>query len=332
MNTEKDDLIYHFLQGELTATEEKELMAWLDSSDKHRQHLKKIQNIWNAMADDGALDYDATAAFERFHQQIATKTPAGNDRRLSNRKRIWRRMVQVAASVVLLVGVAWGGYYIGHHTEAQELREITMSTPNGSYAYCTLPDGTRLALQPGSQITYPQDFGKKERRVHLQGEAMFDIRHDDKMPFVVKTRHVEVKDMGTTFWCKDFVDEDCVEVQLTQGLVEVSSPTSGKVYSLKPSQQLSMNKKTQEVTISYFAEGEDHRYLSFDGDDLKHIAKVLERIYGVNIIFKGDILSRGYTFHGKFTPITQRVTDILDMLARTNLIHYNESGKNITVW
>lgn len=331
MSTEKDDLIYNFLQGDLTTTEEIELMEWLDSSDKHRQFLTKIQNVWNVMASDGTIEYDTNLALQKFHQQIAAET-TNNNYQSKRQHNIWLRMTQIAASVLLLASVAWGAYHIGHNTENQELSEIVMSTPNGSYANCTLPDGTRLNLFPGSVITYPHDFGQKERRIHLKGEAVFDVKHDDEVPFVVNTGHVEVKDLGTTFRCKDFTDENRVEVQLIQGLVSVNNLGSSKLYDLKACQQLSLNKKTKTITISNYAEGEENRSLSFDGDDLEYIAKILERIYGVNISFRGDILSKSYSFHGKFDPMEQGITDILDVMSHTNLIHYSERGKSIIVW
>lgn len=333
MNTDKDDLIYRYLQGDLTASEEMELAEWLSASAEHRHHLKEMHRLWNVMADDRHAAYDTEAAFRLFGREIAAEdTTPCEAPRTAYRPALWRRAVRIAASVALLAGVGLAAYHVGQQAGAARGGEITMSAPDGSYAHCTLPDGTRLTLLPGSQITYPHDFGQRERRLRLEGEATFDVKHDDKVPFVVRTAHLEVRDLGTTFRCKDFADDDRAEVQLIQGLVDVASPASGQVYHLKPCQQLSIDNKTRAVAITHLTEGSDARHISFEGDDLSHIAKVLGRIYGVHISFRGDILSRGYTFHGKFDPSTQRATDILDILALTNRIHYSESGKHITIW
>ena len=45
-----------------------------------------------------------------------------------------------------------------------------------------LSDGTSVELNSKSRITYPALFIGRERRVRLEGEAMFDVRHDADHP------------------------------------------------------------------------------------------------------------------------------------------------------
>lgn len=50
-----------------------------------------------------------------------------------------------------------------------------------------LPDGTKVWMNSDSKLTYPVDFSKKRRLVKLEGEAYFDVVHDENNKFIVNT-------------------------------------------------------------------------------------------------------------------------------------------------
>ena len=81
------------------------------------------------------------------------------------------------------------------------VEESTMAFSNspGQITTITLPDGTVVNLNADSRIEYPAVFYGDERRVRLEGEAIFDVVHDEEKPFVVETFRYDIKVLGTKF-------------------------------------------------------------------------------------------------------------------------------------
>jgi transmembrane sensor len=91
----------------------------------------------------------------------------------------------------------------------------------------TLADGSTVRLLPKSQVRYPARFVGALRTVQLSGEAFFAVRPDAAHPFVVQTRSVLVRVLGTSFTVRDFANQPTAEVAVQTGRVSVS-PADGK--------------------------------------------------------------------------------------------------------
>lgn len=75
----------------------------------------------------------------------------------------------------------------------------TLQVPYGQRLKFTLPDGSSVQLNSGAKIEYPSVFKKNLRRVKLSGEAVFDVEHDERCPFVVETFASDIRVLGTKF-------------------------------------------------------------------------------------------------------------------------------------
>jgi transmembrane sensor len=85
-----------------------------------------------------------------------------------------------------------------------------------------LADGTRVVLGPASSLDVATGYGTTAREVTLSGEAYFDVVHDARVPFVVRTASATLRDVGTTFT----VRSDGVvgtRVAVTTGAVDVAA-------------------------------------------------------------------------------------------------------------
>lgn len=84
----------------------------------------------------------------------------------------------------------------------------------------TLADGSIVQLAPESAIAVDDMVG--ERRVRLlKGEAFFDVRHDPKRPFRVRTRNAETTVLGTAF--NVTMNDKGTAVAVKRGRVRVNS-------------------------------------------------------------------------------------------------------------
>ncbi|WP_414661150.1 FecR family protein [Horticoccus sp. 23ND18S-11] len=88
----------------------------------------------------------------------------------------------------------------------------------------TLPDGSTVALKPGSRVE--SVFTREERRVRLvAGDAHFDVVKDATRPFIVEAGQVAVRAVGTAFTVS--ASAATVEVVVTEGRVRVDD-TGGR--------------------------------------------------------------------------------------------------------
>ncbi len=117
-----------------------------------------------------------------------------------------------AAVVVLLVAV---GLYLWQ-------QPITVHAPYGDIASVDLPDGSQVQLNSGSSLTYDHSFDSEVRRVHLDGEAFFDVARAGT-PFIIETFNAQVQVLGTSFNVRawDNTPEAETIVSVETGIVEV---------------------------------------------------------------------------------------------------------------
>lgn len=74
-----------------------------------------------------------------------------------------------------------------------------VSAEKGQRAFVTLPDSTKVWLNSDTKISYPADYGMKERNVALVGEAYFEVAKNPAKRFVVETKGMQVEALGTAF-------------------------------------------------------------------------------------------------------------------------------------
>jgi transmembrane sensor len=113
----------------------------------------------------------------------------------------------------------------------------TYSTGKGEHRTVRLADGSSLELNAGTRLSVR--LSRHAREVTLdEGEAVFDVAHDARRPFLVAAGDRTVRDVGTQFDVRRRNGE--LSVTVAEGAVEVR-PTQGvpgKTYRLHPGQRL----------------------------------------------------------------------------------------------
>lgn len=118
-------------------------------------------------------------------------------------------------------------------TSVQDFNQVVV--PVGKRTHLTLSDGTRIWMNSGSRLIYPESFGKESRDVFLEGEAYFEVSHNEACPFYVKTGNYDVAVKGTVFDVSAYPNRNETFVILVNGSVDVDSH-EGPVCALKPGQ------------------------------------------------------------------------------------------------
>jgi transmembrane sensor len=168
-----------------------------------------------------------------------------------------------------------------------EISNNTLTTPRGGQYQLILPDGTKVWLNSASSITYPTAFSGKERLVTITGEAYFEVVHNAKRPFRVKSGDRIIEDIGTHFNVNAYADETDLNVTLLEGAVEVQS------IKLKPGQQAQINpvgsvKVISNVDLEKTIAWKNGQF-EFENLELSAIMRQVSRWYDVDVINKaGD--------------------------------------------
>ncbi len=115
------------------------------------------------------------------------------------------------------------------------------ATGKGQHRHIALADGSSIDLDAESKLRV--SLSRSERRVMLgEGQAIFDVAHDARRPFVVAAAGRTVRDLGTQFDVKARGDQLTVTVARGRVEVESAAPTaSGRAIALAPGQRLAID-------------------------------------------------------------------------------------------
>lgn len=249
----------------------------------------------------------------------------------ARRRSVWLKIGTAAASVVLLLGITnYVSYQQGYKRQNSQI--VQQTTPLGMQSSITLPDGTKVFLNAGTTLTYPTAFVSKNRMVEVEGEAFFDVVHDAKHPFIVKTRDLNIQVLGTKFNVKTYRKENNVEVTLEEGRVNVG--IEGQRYrQMKPGQQVVFSKETQsfsqkQVKLNHYISWKEGKFY-FESMTFESIAKQLERRFNVQIHISSAELKKTI-FTGDFVR-QENLEQILRVMTVDKRITYKIEGDQIYI-
>ncbi|MEZ4969232.1 MAG: FecR domain-containing protein [Flavobacteriaceae bacterium] len=205
----------------------------------------------------------------------------------------------------------------------------TLLVPYGKRSKITLSDNSVIWLNSGSRLTYPVVFQEDRREVYLEGEAIFEVAHDAKQPFVVLSEGQEVEVLGTVFNVSSYGDENNVKTVLKSGSVQINcqDPRSGQYKEklrITPGTLVvynKQNKKIQSENVNvdhYFSWREG--MLIFKNDNLQFIMKKLSRYYNMEINIQDTALANE-TFSG-YLDLKEDIGMVLETIKGTTDMEY----------
>ena len=277
-NKHIEDLIYSYLMGDISEEGRNELLQWLETDDAHKQCLSEMADCW-ATAHVPLFASDMKADFQKHFGALI-------DPAIPSEKNIGTRHNQPKSAA---------------------LAYFETTTPMGAQTKVVLPDQSVVWVNAGSTLRYGSDFNTNGRSVQLDGEAYFEITRDSLKPFIVKSKRLDIKVLGTSFNVKAYGMDETTDVTLVSGKVNVSLRDevahAGDV-TLTPNRKLSFNKQTNKVRVSEVDAKDALSWmdgsLKFSEQPFMSIAKDLERKFNVRIRVESDPL-RKEIFSGSFT-------------------------------
>ncbi|MET4138986.1 FecR domain-containing protein [Pedobacter sp. UYP1] len=280
------------------------LKKYLDAKATPKE-IKQVENWYNSYEEKNkTLSQNQKAIIERRmritlqqHMQQKPETKTAFIR--SN------TFLQIAASLLLVcsIGLAWWKT-VPHPQQKTQLILRIASTKANEKKTITLADGSEITLSPSSRLSYPAKFAASFREIVLEeGEAFFNITHDEKRPFNVQLPgKLYTKVLGTSFTIRAFKASNALNVSVSTGKVAVGNKS--QIFgTLTKGQQITYDKNKETAIISQ-TPVPDNR-IEFEGINLRQALQKLEYIYSIKIELNpaslGD-LGCTATFHSKQKP------------------------------
>ncbi|RYG06327.1 MAG: DUF4974 domain-containing protein [Chitinophagaceae bacterium] len=256
---------------------------------------KRIENLFKRYLDDTCTREEFDELFDYIKQdnnelteEMVEKFYGKQVYQVAGRRRFF--IPAIAASVLVIVcALVW--YSQGKPRNpgvpgATDLSKIK-STGKKQSGYIVLPDSTQVWLNADSKLEYPETFDASMRTVTLTGEAFFDVKHADKIPFVIKTRKVSTVVLGTAFNIKAYPEQEKITVSVKRGKVKVNY-SEQQVALLEMGQQVSIVAELKDirkklVKVEETAAWQDGQ-MNFDDETIDDIIVYLAKAYDVNII------------------------------------------------
>ena len=290
------DILYRFFEGHATVDEMKSVKEWAEASEENNRLFRRERKLFNAMVLVG----------HSKESGILTK---------ENKKKNYfiREFLKIASIIIITVGVTAALFSIGEDKDDVNIAMQTITVPAGQRVNLDLPDGTNVWLNAGTKMQYPISFMQGKREVILDGEAYFEVAHNEKSPFVVHTHALDVEVLGTKFNVEAYSKRKVFETSLIQGKVRVKSPDNEKVsVTLHPNYKTTL--KSGKLVVSKIDDYNVYRWKEglycFKNKPFAEIMQDLERYYDLNIqLDKQGIAKVALT--GKF-----RISDGLDYALR----------------
>ncbi|MDR1201719.1 MAG: FecR domain-containing protein [Tannerellaceae bacterium] len=320
-----DERIIKYFNGELSEEERILLLRELDKDAALKNKMLNYQNV-RAVSDLSSENIDFRAGYEGYKHL----------RKKRLRKKILYNMkvtVSYAAVVVFIVVVTWKTAKSDQETIEPTISQQELFVPSGQRARITLPDGSTVWLNAGSTLLYPSSFGK-ERKVQLTGEAYFDVAENPDKAFIVSTKFIDIKALGTQFNVESYPKSEYASTALVDGSVKVYKPDeASQGIVLSPNQQLFYENGRFRLKVSMDKDEllwKDGIY-SFKKERLDVIVKKLELYYDVEIVVEAPRILK-YEYTGKF----RQRDGVMEILRIIQQIHgfkmdVDEDSNRITI-
>ena len=207
----------------------------------------------------------------------------------------------------------------------------TLRIPKGGEYKIVLDDGTEIWLNSVSELKYPAHFVGNERRVQLTGEAYFQVARNEAAPFIVETRDMDVKVLGTSFNVSVYEDEESCHATLVEGRVEVNDKVNGEKVVLTPGKQALLRggeMTVREVNTKLYTLWRLDRF-TFASEDMEGVIRKLSRWYNVDFFFANSSMKQK-RFTGSL-PKYADISQVLKMIEMTTDIKFEIKEHTIMI-
>lgn len=318
------EILTRHLAGEASPAEAGILSAWRRQSQDNEQEYQKSKKVFEAATRHYKKAIVPDINVEKEWDVFVSKVDSAPVRQLT--PSAWAGFVRIAATLLLLIVSGAVIYYYATKTET-----LTVQTA-GNTQRIELPDGSAVTLNRNSTLHYESNFGKANRNVSLRGEAFFDVKKDDTLPFVITARNTTIEVVGTSFNVLAYDSLADVEVTVKTGVVRFSVASLNKTIELTAGEKgeyaEANNRLDENMNDDINYESWNTRKLSFSETHLSTVIETINRTYNAHIVITGPV-SDSCLLTVSFD--NQSLEAVLNVLENTLNLTYRHTGNQIEI-
>jgi len=331
----KKEILVKYLKNNCTDDELNEVIRWVDSLALNDASKSWGFEDWESIQVGEKLDNQEklNSLLDKIHHKINIDT-CNPSKKISKvlTASLFSVWLTRAAAFLLIPVLTFLLYTLSEKYSGSAnysgftVDSLEIVAPIGSRTTVHLSDGSEVHLNYGSKLKYPLFFSGDTREVQLSGEGFFDVAHNPKKPFIVKTRALNIKAMGTSFNVFAYPDEDKIETTLVNGKVALEQTNyNGRIRSIGtmvPGQHIKYSIKTGEISSSKGSVEEFIAWkegkLIFENQSIIEVTNTLSRMFNVDIDVADNIKDYSYTVKFVDEPLLQ----ILDLMTIATPVSY----------
>ena len=237
------------------------------------------------------------------------------------------------ASGIPLAQASGGQLDYSQQAEGNTQMQQYLKVPYGKTYKVVLADGTRVHLNAGSSLRFPNVFADSIRVVQLSGEGFFEVAKNAEKPFKVLAGPMTIALLGTRFNVEAYPDTQHITATLEEGSVLVEALNSKEGLRLVPGEMAYYHTATQQLSKQQVEVAPKIAWiygeLMLNDTPSAQLFKTLERHYNVQIINRYTQLGQ-QSFSGTL-KLDVPIEDLLQLLQLDTAFEYHIEDNNITI-
>ena len=321
-NIVKQDQIIAYFNGQLSPSEEEDLLFWLNEKEENRMVFLQIKNN----LDPDKMDHQLLkSSYTELNNKLVIKQQFKSVRPVKPISPIFSIWKIAAMLLVAAISGFMAAYLLtGKPNTQTNTVWFETQVPRGKKSLLLLPDGSKVWMNSESSLSYPGNYMDGNRNVKLKGEAYFEVAKQNGSLFTVETPDYNVRVLGTKFNLMAYSDFNRTETTLIEGKIEIQKGKQiidvfpGQTFTYKDHQFYS--KETKAAKSSRWKDD----VFDFDQITFEELVIRLERWYDVDIEIRSPELKQ-IIYSGVFKN-EETIEEVLNTFQLTMPIRYSRDG------
>ncbi len=250
----------------------------------------QLVDQWSQTSSENSALLDMLQFMEAHQSEFSTYR---NFDKKNRKKNLFGPIVSVA--ILVIFALVLFQYFFKSPIAGEEAIQIAF-----------LDDQTEIHLINGASFEVEKGFNQDNRIIHLTGDAFFDVRHNESLPFIIKQGANSIEVLGTSFNIHS--NGEGMHVSVYDGRVKLSNKVGASKILTKG--QAAISYPNEIVSTKNF---DNHQVLiskRFQNEKVTTILQYLEQNFGFNLKVHESIEHSNCRFNGAFQDAS--LTEILE--------------------
>ncbi len=311
------DLAVKEISDSISQDEKAELNELLKESEENRAIYSDTLLRWNSSAEfKPKIFVDANASWNSFQSRLE-QAPKVKVFSLAP-------FYKVAATIIIAIGLGLAIY--------NPWSKVEYSTVSGETLEVVLADNSVITLNELSSLKLNNSFNEIEREIEFEGEAYFEIAENPDKPFIIHSRHSEIRVLGTSFNVDAREENELVEVDVTSGRVSLSEAGNQSNQVILTVGMKGTFSSLNKELVSSNSENQNFQawrteLLIFDDLKLSKVLEDMEEYFGTSVLASNEAILN-CTFTSTFSK--PKIEEVVEVLSLTLDLEYQKVGDTYT--